>query len=171
MCIRDRARIIFGEQDGTESLRSQDILAVLHESGIYAELSRDIRAAMWTKFLFIATMAGVTTASRLRMSELMPQPEWRRVVEGCLAEIEAVGRASGVNLAVSIVDDIMRYIDEVVEDINASMHGYLMAGRPLELEALNGAVVRAGHAAGVATPINDLIYAILKPYVSGSPNI
>ena len=65
----------------------------------------------------------------------------------------------------------MRYIDEEVEDLNASMHADIMAGRPLELEALNGAVVRAGHVAGVATPINDLIYAILKPYVSGSPNI
>ena len=165
------ARLVFGEQDGTESLRSQHILAVLRESGIDAELSRDIRAAMWTKFLFIATMAGVTTASRLPMSELMPQPEWRRVVGGCLEEIEAVGRAIGVNLAASIVDDIMRYIEEEVEDLNASMHADIMAGRPLELEALNGAVVRSGHVAGVATPINDLIYAILKPYVSGPPQV
>ena len=86
-------------------------------------------------------------------------------------EIEAVGRAIGVNLAASIVDDTMRYIEEEVEDLNASMHADIMAGRPLELEALNGAVVRSGHVAGVATPINDLIYAILKPYVSGPPQV
>ena len=48
------------------------------------------------------------------------------------------------------------------------MHTDLMAGRPLELEALNGAVVRAGWEAGVATPVNDVIYAMLKAYQEGS---
>jgi 2-dehydropantoate 2-reductase len=48
------------------------------------------------------------------------------------------------------------------------MHTDLMAGRPLELEALNGAVVRAGREAGVATPVNDVIYAMLKAYQEGS---
>jgi 2-dehydropantoate 2-reductase len=48
------------------------------------------------------------------------------------------------------------------------MHADFMAGRPLELEALNGAVVRAGRAAGMATPINNVIYAMLKPYENGA---
>ena len=51
--------------------------------------------------------------------------------------------------------------------MHASMHADVLAGRPLELEALNGAVVRAGQAAGVPTPINDVIYAMLKPLTSG----
>ena len=50
------------------------------------------------------------------------------------------------------------------------MHADIMAGRPLELEALNGAVVRTGQAVGVGTPINDVIYAMLKPFASGSGN-
>ena len=48
------------------------------------------------------------------------------------------------------------------------MHTDLMAGRPLELDALNGAVVRAGIEAGVPTPVNDLIYAMLKGHQEGS---
>ena len=51
--------------------------------------------------------------------------------------------------------------------MRASMHADLMAGRPLELEALNGAAVRAGAAANTPTPINDVIYAALKPFVNG----
>ncbi|MEK7815089.1 MAG: ketopantoate reductase C-terminal domain-containing protein [Chloroflexota bacterium] len=43
----------------------------------------------------------------------------------------------------------------------------MLAGRPLELEALNGAVVRAGQSVGVPTPTNDLIYAVLRPYAGG----
>ena len=115
-------------------------------------------------------MAGVTTTSRRTMAELIPQPEWRRVVEGCLREIEVVGRATGVDLADEIVFSTMKYIDEELENLGASMHADIMAVRPLELEALNGAVVRAGDAVGVSTPINDLIYAMLKPFMNGSNN-
>ena len=163
-------RVVFGELDGVETPRCQRILSVLRESGIDAQLSLDIRASLWTKFLFIATMAGVTTTSRRTMAELIPQPEWRRVVEGCLREIEVVGRATGVDLADEIVFSTMKYIDDELENLGASMHADIMAGRPLELEALNGAVVRAGDAVGVSTPINDLIYAMLKPFMNGSNN-
>jgi len=163
-------RIVFGELDGVESIRSRQILEILREAGIDAELSPDIRTSLWTKFLFIATMAGVTTTSRRTMAELVPQPEWRRVIEGCLREIEAVGRAAGVGLAADIVANTMKYIDDELENLGASMHADIMAGRPLELEAWNGAVVRAGQSAGVATPINDLIYAMLKPFASGAGN-
>ena len=161
-------RIVFGELDGAESPRSRRILSVIRESGIDAQLTLDIRASLWTKFLFIATMAGVTTTSRRTMAELMPQPEWRRVVEGCLHEIDTVGRAGGVNLADDIVVTTLNYIDDELENLGASMHADIMAGRPLELEALNGAVVRAGDAVGVSTPINDVIYAMLKPFANGS---
>jgi 2-dehydropantoate 2-reductase len=84
-----------------------------------------------------------------------------------MREIEAVGRASGVNLDSQIVDDTLRYIEGSLEQMHASMHADIMVGRPLELEALNGAVVRAGKATNVPTPINNVIYAMLKPYARG----
>ncbi len=161
-------RIVFGEVDGSESSRCRAILENLTAAGIPGELSTDIRAGLWSKFLFIATMAGVTSVARQTLSELMPRPEWREVVLGCLREIEAVGRANGVNLAPEIYNETVSYIDNNLADLRASMHSDVMAGRPLELEALNGAVVRAGRAARVPTPINDVIYAMLKPLEKGS---
>jgi 2-dehydropantoate 2-reductase len=160
-------RIAFGELDGGDSERGRRILDILEQSGVPAEFSRDIQKTLWSKFLFIATMAGVTALSRQTMAELMPRPEWRRVIVGCMREIEAVGRASGVNLDPLIVDNTLRYIEGSLEQMHASMHADIMAGRPLELEALNGAVVRAGQAANVPTPINNVIYAMLKPYARG----
>ena len=106
--------------------------------------------------------------ARATLAELMPYPHWRRVVLACLAEIDAVGRAIGVNLPKTIVSDTVSYIEEHLADLQASMHTDIMAGRSLELEALNGAVVRAGDAAGVATPINDVIYAMLKALENGT---
>ena len=78
-----------------------------------------------------------------------------------------MGLASGIRLDSDIVASTLEYIEGSLEELQASMHSDLLAGRPLELEALNGAVVRAGEKAGVPTPINDVIYAMLKPYQKG----
>ncbi|NQW22005.1 MAG: 2-dehydropantoate 2-reductase [SAR202 cluster bacterium] len=161
-------RIILGETDGIETERCRVIRDATLEAGIPSEIAPDIKAGLWGKFLFIATMAGVTSMARATLAELMPQPHWRQVVLGCLAEIDAVGRASGVSLPKDILPKTTSYIEEHLPDLQASMHTDLVAGRPLELEALNGAVIRAGKKAGVATPINDVIYAMLKPLENGS---
>lgn len=161
-------RLVFGELDGSESSRGKRVLETLERSGVPAQFSQDIRQVLWSKFLFIATMAGVTSLSRQTMSSLMPRPEWRQVVLVCMREIESVGRAAGVNLDPQIVEQTVAYIEGSLDQMHASMYADLLAGRPLELEALNGAVVREGRAAGVPTPINDVIYAMLKPYQKGN---
>ena len=158
---------MFGEPAGGCSPRGNLIRDTLEQAGIPAEFSPDIRQVLWSKFLFIATMAGVTSLARETIADLMPRPEWRRVITACLREIEAVARAAGVNLPANIVADTLAYIESSLADLQASMHTDLMAGRPLELEALNGAVVRAGQEIQTPTPINDLIYAALRPHAPG----
>ncbi len=160
-------RVVFGEIDGRPSARGPDIQRTLAAAGIPAEFTADIHTELWSKFLFIATMAGVTSLARQTLAELMPRPEWRNVVLACLLEIERVARSSGVGLPPSIYDDTLAYIEGNLPDLHASMHSDVMAGRPLELEALNGAVVRAGQATGTPTPINDVLYAMLKPLAQG----
>lgn len=160
-------RIEFGEPGGGDSRRGQRIRQTLEHSGIPARLDPDIHQALWRKFLFIATMAGVTALSRLAMAQLMPRPEWRQVIVGCLREIAAVGSASGVRLDPDLVDITIDYIEGSLEQLQASMHSDLLSGRPLELEALNGAVIRAGRKVNILTPINDVIYAMLLPFAGG----
>lgn len=160
-------RIAFGEPDGSDTERGRTIEETLSNAGINAQFSHDIQQTLWTKFLFIATMAGATSLSRETMAQIMPRPEWRAVIVNCMREIEAVALASEIRLDPNIVDNTVAYIEGDLEDMHASMHADIMAGRPLELEALNGAVVRAGMQAGVPTPINDVIYAALKPFAAG----
>ena len=149
--------------------RAADVCAAFRRAGVPAEASDDIAVALWTKFLFIATMAGITSLAREFIRELLPRPEWRKIIVGCMTEIEMAGRGNGVDLAEDIVASTLGYIEAGQRAMRASMHADLTAGRPLELEALNGAVVRAGERAGVPTPINDVIYAALKPYAGGTP--
>ena len=164
----DVVRVVFGEVNGSLSPRGRAIEEAFVSSGIPAELTADIRTGLWSKFLFIATMAGTTAMARERLADLMPRPEWRQVVVGCLQEIEAAGRANGVDFPSDIHETTLAYIEENLDDLQASMHTDVMAGRPLELETFTGAVVRAGRAAGVPTPINDVIYAMLKPLANGA---
>ena len=165
-------RVVTGGARGSpaeHTQRAAAICAAFQDAEVEAEASDDIEVALWTKFLFIATMAGVTSLAREFVRDLLPRPEWRKIIRACLEEIETAGRASHVNLADDVVASTFDYMDQSRGAMRASMHADLVAGRPLELEALNGAVVRAGEAAGVPTPINDVIYAALKPYVSGNP--
>ena len=164
----DVVRVVFGEPDRSLSERGRAIADAFNASGVPAELTGDIRTGLWSKFLFIATMAGVTSMARATLAELMPRPEWREVVVGCLREIEAAGRANGVNFQPDVHQTTLAYIEDNLADLQASMHTDVMDGRPLELETFTGAVVRAGRSGGVPTPINDVIYAMLKPLVDGA---
>ena len=163
----DVVRVVLGETDGRLSERAGAIADAFNASGVPAELTPDIRTGLWSKFLFIATMAGVTSMARQTLAELMPLPEWREVVTACLREVEAAGRANGVNFPPDIHQTTLAYIEDNLADLQASMHTDVMAGRPLELETFTGAVLRAGRAGGVATPVNDVIYAMLKPLEGG----
>ena len=167
----DIVRIVTGSirgSDPSHQEKAEVICAAFRDAGVPAEASDDIAVTLWTKFLFITTMAGTTSLAREYLRDLLPRPEWHKIIVGCMSEIERAGRASGVDLAPTIVADTLAYMQSAKGAMSASMHADLLAGRPMELEALNGAVVRAGESAGVPTPINDVIYAALKPFAGGT---
>lgn len=83
--IRQRSeimRIVFGEADGQRTPRAERILDTLQAAGIPTELSPDVEKVLWTKFLFISTLAGVTSAARAPLSLLLAHPESRETVLG-----------------------------------------------------------------------------------------
>ena len=153
--VGDVVRVVFGEVGGERTSRSERVLDTFVKAGIRTELSSDVVKELWTKFLFISTLAGVTSAARASLSQLLQHEEARETVLASMREAEAVGRARGVNLDPDVVDSTMRYMETSAKDLHASMHTDLELGRPLELEALNGAVVRLGREVRVATPVNQ----------------
>ena len=91
----------------------------------------------------------------------------REVFLAAVSEVEAVARAEGVAVAADVKDSVRAYMDALPEAMTPSLLIDLTAGKRLELEALQGAVVRRGRARGVPTPILDTLYAVLKPWASG----
>jgi 2-dehydropantoate 2-reductase len=80
-----------------------------------------------------------------------------------MQEVHAVGRARKVALAESVVTNTMGFIDSLPAGATTSLQRDIADGKPSELEAWNGAVVRLGREAGVATPLHELIYDIALP--------
>jgi 2-dehydropantoate 2-reductase len=80
-----------------------------------------------------------------------------------------VGRAEAPALAEGIVDNLLNFFGASDAAIRGSMYYDLAAGRRLEIETLNGTVVRLGREHGIPTPANFVVYASLKPYAEGPP--
>ena len=161
-------RIAFGEIGGEQTPRARRILEIFRAAQIPTDLSADVVKELWAKFLFISTLAGVTSTARASMSQLLKHAEAREMILAVMREIEAVGRARGVKLDPDVVEKTMEYVETSAKDLHASMHTDLELGRPLELEALNGAVVRIGRQVGVPTPVNNVLYSLLVAHRDGA---
>lgn len=162
-------RVVLGEPNGAITDRLKNIQISLQQSGIQCDISSDIEKSLWTKFLFIASLAGVTAACRERIGKLIDHVEYEQLLFGVMKEIELVARAKGVALDGDVVPKALDYVKTSAKDIVASMHIDLELGRRLELESLTGVVVRIAKEKGLNTPLNELLYLILKPH-SGSTN-
>lgn len=161
-------RIAFGELDGRRTPRAERVLAALTAAGIPVELSPDIRRIMWEKYLLICGQAGMTALSRTPSSGLRAhEPTWA-MYRALVEEVAAVGRAEGVALGPDAVGNVMKAAESLAGTSYSSLHHDLVHGKPLELEALHGHLVRLGRRHNVPTPMAFAVYAALLPHARGS---
>lgn len=162
-------KIVLGELGGGASARTERLHDALRGVGIAAELHPDIRVVLWQKFLFICAFSGVTAVTRLPIGTILADPATHALFRGTSEEVEAVARAGGIDLPADCVDQALATAASVEPWGRGSLYGDLAGGRRLELESLNGEVVRRGREHGIETPLNFAIYAALRPYVDGAP--
>ncbi len=155
--------ITLGELDGSITPRVQAIADALSRAGVPVEVSDNINQARWTKFLFIAPYSGMGAVTRVPAGELMACPEARHMLEQAMREVEALARACGVVLEEDIVPRTLAFCEGLAPDSTSSMQRDIMEGRPSELEAQNGFVMRRGAELGIPVPVNTFIYSVLLP--------
>ena len=164
--------LAFGEMDGTESGRVRRLRTVFRRAkSVTVEEPRDIRVALWQKFVFISAMSGVGAVTRAPAEAVRAIPETRRLLEAAMREAQAVGRGRGVSIPEKTADRTLEFFDKLPDGSTASMQRDVMEGRPSELEYQTGTIVRLGRAAGVPTPVNDFLYAALLPQESKARSI
>jgi 2-dehydropantoate 2-reductase len=157
----------FGELDGTRSARVQALLEACQRAGIDAKVPEDILKAIWEKFVFLASLSGMTALTRLPLGPIREDPDTRALFRELAAEVVAVGAARGVALGEATVDMIMKRLDALPREMHASMLGDLKRDLRLELPWLSGAVVQEGGRVGVATPAHRFVYVALKLHADG----
>jgi 2-dehydropantoate 2-reductase len=114
----------------------------------------------------LVSIAASTGAARLPIGPLWADEDIRlRLLEGC-REIEAVARAEGVRVADDIIDRIRGYIANIPPTMRSSLLIDLSMGKRIEVESLQGAVVRRAARCGVPVPVISTLYAVLKPWAS-----
>jgi 2-dehydropantoate 2-reductase len=156
--------ITFGELDALGSARAEALRAAFARArGVQAEIAPDVRAAMWEKFLFIAATSGLGALTRAPAGIIRSQPETRALLTQALKEIHAVALAQGIALPADGVERTLAFVDSLPADGTMSMQRDVIEGRPSELEAQIGAVVRLGEATAVPVPLHRTIYAALLP--------
>lgn len=153
----------FGELDNSRSERLERLRDAFQHAGVTADIPPDIHRSMWTKLLFIAVLSGVGSATRAPAGVWRAMPETRALAEGAAREIVSVATARGITLAPDAPQLMLSRIDALPPDSTASMQRDVLDGKPSELDAQLGAVVRLGRASGVPTPIFDTLYAALLP--------
>lgn len=155
--------IAFGELDGSRSARVERLRITLEVPGIDVQVPPDIRRSMWTKFLFIAPMSGIGALTRVPIGIWRSMSGTRSMATAALEEIATLAAANQIQLDPEAIATTLERYDALPPQSTSSLQRDLMNGKPSELEAQLGAVVRRAAKVGVSVPVMTMIYHALLP--------
>jgi 2-dehydropantoate 2-reductase len=153
-------RFSIGELDGERTERCRAIAAAFQRAGLQCPIRTRIRHDIWVKLLGNAALNPISALTRGTMREILDNPETRALVRRVMEEIDAVARALGIQIEISIDQRIAGA--EKVGEHKTSMLQDVEAGRPLEIEALAGVIIELADKLGVPVPSTRAVYACTK---------
>jgi len=155
--------VMFGELDNSRTERVERLQKTFERAGVKVDISDDILRSMWSKFLFIAPMSAVGALTRVPIGVWRSIPETREVAVRALREMVALATARGVNLGDDAIERTLQRYDAMSPDSTSSLQRDIIEGKPSELDAQPGAIVRMAREAKIATPVCEALYALLLP--------
>jgi len=154
---------IVQRRDGTihvpEDAAGQALVALFADTVIAAQTTPDFITAAWRKLAI--NCAGIVSAITRRPAEVANDEGVAEVMRGLVRECVAVGRAEGATLPDRLADQVVEWTRKAHPDSVNSLHADFVAGRPMELDARNGVIVRLGAKHGIPTPLNQALAALL----------
>ena len=155
--------IAVGELNNERTPRVESLQDALSVPGITAEIPEDIHTALWSKFLFVASWGGVGAVTRAPLGVLRSLPQTRDMMTETMEEIYRIALSLGIKMPDNIVESLLAFVDSLPAEGTTSLQSDIIAGRPSEIDAWNGAAERLGRQAGIATPVNSFIVRSLLP--------
>jgi 2-dehydropantoate 2-reductase len=159
-----RGDLIVGGRAGSaeSAARAARVAALFERAGVPCRVSPNIDGDLWAKLIVNAAYNAVCALSRLPYGAMIASPWSREVMPQVVEEAVAVARADGVRLDADGMLERMWKIGEAMPAQISSTAQDIALGKPTEIDALNGYVVRRGAALGVPTPVNRTLHALVK---------
>lgn len=154
--------IEFGELDGKITPRADAIAQAMRRAGILGELSSNIRASRWDKLMWNAAFNTVTALTGRTVGEVLDDPEGYALIRHLMEEVRAVAAAEGIEIGGQRVAQVLAHSDKNLRPLKTSTSQDRERGKPLEIEALIGVVVRIARRHGIKVPVSETIYALMR---------
>lgn len=156
-----------GEMNGGMTPRLEEVAEVWRSGSFKVLTFDDINKMIWEKLICNTTYSGPCAMTGLRVGEVQASPDAWMIASACATEAFNVARRKGIKLD---FDDPVAYVKAFGQKIPGARPSMLLdhlAGRPAEVDNINGAICREGAAIGVPTPVNDVVVALLRARESG----
>ena len=156
-----------GEMDGGMTPRLETVKQAWEAGGFKVLTFDDIHKMVWEKLICNCTYSGPCALTGLTVGQIQASPSAWSIAAACATEAYMVACARGIKLD---FDDPVRYVRDFGQKIPGARPSMLldhMAGRPAEVDNINGAIPREGAKVGIATPVNSTVVALLKAKESG----
>ena len=156
-----RGVVAIGELMGHKTERLGMIADLFKQAGIQCQMSNDIRRSKWEKMCWNCVFNPITVLINDRVAKALDHPEMMGVIRQIVGEVAAVSASLKVPLAPDMAEKTIQ-ATQSIRDIHTSMYDDWKAGRPSEIDALNGYIVRKGRELGIPTPVNEALTAMVK---------
>lgn len=157
-----KGKTVIGELDGRKTERVQQIGGLLEKAGLEPDISDNVLGLVWDKLLVNVGINALTGITRLHNGKLLEHPEITEILESAVAEGAAVARAIGIRLSFADPAAHTREVCTATAGNKASMLQDIENHRQTEIDMINGAIVREGARAGIATPVNQVLTNLIK---------
>lgn len=155
---------IHQRRDGTmivpDDAKGRDFVGLFPPAGPVVSTTPDFRTQAWRKLAI--NSAGAVSALVLRPSGVAADADVGAIMRALVRECVAVGRAEGAVLDDGLDEEVLAGYRASPPDSVNSLHADRLAGRPMEIDARNGAIVRFGARHDIPTPVNQIIVTLLR---------
>ena len=156
-----KGAVAIGEMMGHQSPRLLAIADLFKQAGIPCQLTDDVRRSKWEKMCWNCVFNPLTVIVDDKVAKTLEHPEMLRVIHQIVEEVAAVAASVKVPLSLDMAEKVVRWTQEI-RDIHTSMYDDWKAGRPTEIDYLNGYIVQKGRELGIPTPVNEALTAMIK---------
>ncbi|MBN2498216.1 MAG: 2-dehydropantoate 2-reductase [Deltaproteobacteria bacterium] len=146
-----------GELEGGSSERVERIASALSAAGIAVQVAAEIRKVIWTKLLVNVGINALTAILRVRNGRLVEIEPARRLMEAAVREAVALAAGQGLDFDADAVQARVEQVAKLTAQNRSSMLADMLAGRPTEIDYINGAIARLGEA-----PVNRSLCELVQ---------